>query len=82
MRGGKLTGLECLGLLCGGDRGSSKLGGLFTGFPLVEPPTLLNLLAMLVIRKSLSDMCVRAEEKEFVVSTGFSVLSGGGVEVY
>ena len=47
----------------------------------MEAPRLLNLLAMLVLRKSLSDMCVRAEEKELVFSTRSSVPGGGGVEV-
>ena len=46
----------------------------------MEAPALLNLLAMLVLRKSRSDICVRAEEKELVFSIGSSVPGGGGVE--
>ena len=67
----------------GGDWGSSKSGGSFTGFLLVEGLAA-NLLAMLAPSSSLSamDMCVRAEEKEFVASAGISVLGGGGVVVY
>ena len=45
----------------------------------MDAPGLLNLLAILVRMKSLSDMCVRAEEKELVFVKGTSV-PGGGVE--
>jgi len=62
--------------------GYSISGGLLAGFPLVEAPGLLNLLAILVLRKSLSDTCVRAEAKELVFSTRSSVPGGGGVDVY
>ena len=48
----------------------------------METPALLYMLVMLVLRNSLSDTCVRAEEKEFVVSAGISVPGGGGVDVY
>ena len=43
-----------------------------------------SLLAMLALSNSLSDMdmCVRAEEKEFVASVRISVPGGGGVVVY
>ena len=47
----------------------------------MEALTLLYMLAMLLLRNSLSDTCVRAEEKELVVSAGTSV-PGGGVDVY
>ena len=47
----------------------------------MEAPGLLNLSVMLVLKNSLSDTCVRAEEKELVFSAGTSV-PGGGVEVY
>ena len=45
----------------------------------MEASALLYLSVMLVLRNSLSDTCVRAEEKELVVSAGTSV-PGGGVE--
>ena len=75
--------MKCRILLYGGDWGSSKSGGSFIGFLLVEGPAV-YLLAMLALSNSLSDMdmCVRAEEKEFVASTGISVFGGGGVVVY
>ena len=47
----------------------------------MEAPGLLNRLVMLVLRNSLLDTCVRAEEKELVVSIGTSV-PGGGVDGY
>ena len=47
----------------------------------MEAPGLVKRSVMLVLRKSLSDTCVRAEEKELVVSAGTSV-PGGGVDVY
>ena len=47
----------------------------------MEAPALLYMLVMLVLKNSLSDTCVRAEEKELVVSAGTSV-PGGGVDIY
>ena len=47
----------------------------------MEAPALLYRSVMLVLRNSLSDTCVRAEEKELVVSAGTS-MPGGGVDVY
>lgn len=71
--------LKCLVFLYGEDWGSYKSGGSDIGFLLFEGPPTLYLLVMLALCSSLSDMCVRAEEKEFVVLTGTSVPSGGVV---
>ena len=75
--------MKCHILLYGGDWGSSKSGGSFTGFLRVEGPAV-YLLAMLALSNSLSDMdmCVRAEEKEFLALAGILVFGGGGVVVY
>ena len=48
----------------------------------MEAPALLYLSIMLVLKNSLLATCVRAEEKELVVSAGTSVPGGGGVDVY
>ena len=47
----------------------------------MEAPALLYRSVMLVLRNSLSDTCVRAEEKELVVLAGIFV-PGGGVDIY